>query len=64
MDLKLSHPSVNNYTSNTQKIRVLTEYWVNNNMYCPNCGNPVLNEFQNNKPVADFFVTIVWKNLN
>lgn len=55
MNLKLTHPNLNKYSSNSQRIRVLTEHWVNNNMYCPNCSNPVLNEFPNNKPVADFF---------
>jgi len=31
----------------------LTENWVINNGYCPNCGNPLI-EFENNRPVADF----------
>jgi len=43
-----------NYNSNSQKIRVLTENWVKEYIYCPNCGNNV-SEYENNKPVADFY---------
>jgi len=42
------------YKSNSQKIRVLTESWVNEYIHCPSCGNN-LSEYQNNKPVADFY---------
>ena len=41
--------------SNTQKIRVITEAWVNENMFCPYCGNQYIYHFENNRPVADFF---------
>jgi len=44
-----------NYTNKSQIARVLTENWVKNNSYCPNCGEINLNEFENNKPVADFY---------
>ena len=50
-DLKLA----DRYTSNSQIARVLTESWVKQNAYCPNCGEASLNEFENNKPVADFY---------
>jgi type II restriction enzyme len=43
-----------NYSSNSQKIRVLTENWVCEYMYCPNCGNG-LHGYENNRPVADFY---------
>ncbi len=43
------------YKSNSQIARVLTENWVLNNAYCPSCGNLYLNEFENNRPVADFY---------
>ena len=43
------------YHSNSQKIRVITENWFNSNMYCPCCGSPKINHFENNKPVADFY---------
>lgn len=44
-----------NYSSNAQRIRVITEDWVNNNMFCPYCGNQYISHFENNRPVADFF---------
>ncbi|HET8860208.1 DpnI domain-containing protein [Marivirga sp.] len=50
-DLKLAE----GYKSNSQKARVLTENWVLSNSYCPNCGNLPLTDFDNNKPVADFY---------
>lgn len=43
------------YSSSSQKIRVLTEEWVGNQIYCPNCGNIKITNYQNNKPVADFY---------
>lgn len=43
------------YKSKSQMARRLTEDWVLNNSYCPSCGNVPLNEFENNRPVADFF---------
>jgi len=43
------------YKSNSQIARLLTENWVLNNSYCPNCGNLPLNGFTNNRPVADFY---------
>ena len=44
------------YTSNSQKIRVLTENWVGSEVFCPNCGSNISN-FENNRPVADFYCT-------
>ncbi len=43
------------FTSGSQKARIWTESWVLREMYCPACGAPSLYEFENNKPVADFF---------
>lgn len=43
------------YASNAQKIRVITETWVSGNMFCPYCGNQYISHFDNNRPVADFF---------
>lgn len=42
------------YKSKSQIARVLTEEWVDRNIFCPNCGNSLMN-YENNKPVADFF---------
>jgi len=43
-----------NYRNISQKIRVLSEDWVDNNIFCPNCGENI-QHYQNNKPVADFY---------
>jgi len=42
------------YRSASQKVRVLTETWVDDEIFCPNCGMNV-SHYQNNRPVADFF---------
>lgn len=55
MNLSLDMSQAQNYTSNSQIARVITENWVKINSYCPNCGNNKLTEFENNKPVADFY---------
>jgi type II restriction enzyme len=44
-----------NYRSNSQKIRVLTENWVAGNLYCPICGKPRVEKYENNHPTGDFF---------
>ncbi|HCK66334.1 MAG TPA: restriction endonuclease [Anaerolineae bacterium] len=54
MKLQLVSNDVDKYTSQSQRIRVLTEFWVNQSAFCPNCGN-ILNRFENNTPVADFY---------
>lgn len=55
MNLQFDSQLAQNYSSNSQIARVLTENWVKQNSYCPNCGNSKLSEFENNKPVADFY---------
>lgn len=42
------------YHSNSQKIRVMSECWVENNIFCPCCGNSHIVKQKNNQPVADF----------
>ena len=54
MELNLPIEIVKDYSSPTQRIRVMTEHWVNRSAFCPNCGY-VLSQFGNNKPVADFY---------
>ena len=44
----------NSYKSASQKIRVMTEGWAKENIFCPNCGELIF-EYENNRPVADFF---------
>jgi type II restriction enzyme len=58
MNLKFNLDLVSNYTSNSQIARVLTEKWVEENSYCPNCGREKINKYVNNKPVADFFCAV------
>ncbi|MFH0838785.1 MAG: DpnI domain-containing protein [Candidatus Omnitrophota bacterium] len=57
MNLSFNKTLINSYKSPSQKIRVLTENWANNNIYCPSCGSPI-SKYQNNQPVADFHCTI------
>lgn len=54
MKLILPIEIANDYSSPTQRIRVMTERWVNRSAFCPNCGKK-LSQFENNKPVADFY---------
>lgn len=55
MTLDLFGRSFESYKSPSQRIRILTEAWVNKQIYCPNCGAPHLKQYPNNRPVADFF---------
>jgi len=55
MDLLFNSKLADEYTSSSQKTRVLTEDWVDRQAYCPNCGYSNIDKYVNNKPVADFF---------
>ncbi|MBI5885191.1 MAG: restriction endonuclease [Deltaproteobacteria bacterium] len=44
-----------NYKSASQKARILTEQWVDNSIFCPNCGQLDIDKYPNNQPVADFY---------
>jgi type II restriction enzyme len=55
MNLQLDINLAKNYKNNSQIVRVLTEPWFQENVYCPNCGEVPLNGYENNKPVADFY---------
>lgn len=55
INLKLKRKLAQAYNSPSQKARVLTEGWLKNEAYCPNCGNEYLEKYPNNTPVADFF---------
>lgn len=57
MNLNLYSESAENYKSNSQKIRVLSEEWVHQNIFCPNCGR-VISSYPNNRPVADFYCSV------
>lgn len=54
MNLKMDAHIAEQYTNQSQKIRVMTEYWVGQNLYCPYCGDIKISQFENNRPVADF----------
>lgn len=54
MNLCFDRTIIDSYTSSSQQIRILTEDWVNQNGYCPNCGSSI-HQYPNNKPVADFY---------
>ncbi|MFH0930106.1 MAG: DpnI domain-containing protein [Candidatus Moraniibacteriota bacterium] len=55
MNLFFDTKLADDYSSLSQKIRVLTENWVDKQVYCPNCGHLDIDKYGNNKPVADFF---------
>ncbi len=55
MDLNFNRQLASTYKSPSQIIRVLSEDWVAKQSYCPNCSAQPLAEFDNNKPVADFY---------
>lgn len=55
MNLSLKLDIANKYKSPAQRIRVLTEDWVQQNGYCPNCGRSDITKYKSNLPVADFY---------
>ena len=55
MNLNFNQNLAANYKSPSQIIRILSEDWVANQSYCPNCSAEPLAEFTNGKPVADFY---------
>lgn len=42
------------YHSESQRSRVMTERWVDHEVYCPACGSN-LDQYESNRPVADFY---------
>ncbi|MCR4818903.1 MAG: hypothetical protein K5841_08110 [Fretibacterium sp.] len=55
MNLLLPDISNLHYKSLSQRIRVVSELWMQNEMYCPACGKAHLVKTPNNTKVADFF---------
>ena len=55
MNLLFEKTQANRYKSASQKARVLTEQWVDSQVYCPNCGQSKMSQYKNNRPVADFY---------
>lgn len=54
MQLNFNTNLATRYKSQSQAIRVMTENWVKNQIFCPSCGS-IIKDFENNKPVADFY---------
>jgi len=57
MNLTFNPKIAASYKNNSQKIRVLSEDWVDKQIFCPNCGLAKIDQYENNKPVADFYCT-------
>lgn len=55
MDLHLNSQLGDSYQNSSQKVRKITEDWVSHNLYCPICGETIINQYPPNRPVADFF---------
>lgn len=55
MNLSFKKNISTDYTNSSQKIRVLSEDWVLNQIYCPSCGAFKIYEYENNRPVTDFY---------
>lgn len=55
MNLSFNLTTISDYKSRSQQARVLTENWMEQNMFCPVCGKLTLTHYQANRPVADFF---------
>lgn len=55
MQLTFDAKLVEGYKSASQKVRILTEHWVGESVFCPNCGYLAIDKYENNRPVADFY---------
>jgi len=55
MNLQMDSSVAASYCSKSQQSRVITESWVEANVFCVVCGNSTLKKFENNRPVADFY---------
>ncbi len=54
MNICLDMSLTSKYTSHSQMARVVTEQWVEKNMFCPRCGSGHIIHLKANRPVADF----------
>ena len=53
MNLQFDESVAFGYKSLAQKIRVMSEFWTKENLFCPCCGNLHVEKLPNNSPVAD-----------
>ncbi len=54
MDLRFRTDRAVPYFSMAQKIRIMSEDWACDHVYCPACGSQKLTRSSNNSPVVDF----------
>lgn len=54
MNFEFDTRLVTQYRRGSQRIRVMSERWVEDSVFCPRCGNPRIKKLDNNRPVADF----------
>jgi type II restriction enzyme len=55
MQTQFNSELTSNYKNPCQIIRVLSENWVQSEVYCPNCGQSAIKKHANNQPVGDFY---------
>lgn len=55
MNLYFDESIAANYKSFSQKVRVMSEFWLVKNLFCPCCGNSHVDKMTNNSPVADIY---------
>jgi type II restriction enzyme len=54
MDLSMTGELASAYTSGSQRARVVTEAWGEDNLYCPNCSSPKLTRLSHNTKASDY----------
>ncbi len=54
MNLEMNKSLISFYSSESQRIRIMSELWTFENMFCPCCGVPHISKVNNNAAVADF----------
>jgi type II restriction enzyme len=54
MNLSMTADLAAAYTSGSQRARVVTEFWAEQNLYCPNCSSGTLNRQTHNTRAFDF----------
>ena len=54
MNLTMSGELAASYQSGSQRARVVTESWGENNLYCPNCSSPKLDRLRHNTKASDY----------
>jgi type II restriction enzyme len=54
MNLSMTAKLAAAYNSGSQRARVVTESWAEQNLYCPNCPSPKLSRLTHNTKASDF----------